>query len=69
MVDNARVVQLLRSEIGTLPRRNELLVVHGDAEEERAGFWRRLDERIAARRPYLEDGGEILPTYLMRAHA
>ena len=49
--------KLLQAKIGSLERKNDLVIIHGDAAEEKNHFWRRLDERIAARNPYVEDGG------------
>lgn len=47
----------LQAEIGSLSTKQEMVIIHGDSPEEQKGFWRRLDERIAARNPYVSDGG------------
>lgn len=47
----------LLAEIGSLSTKHDMIIIHGDAPEEQNGFWRRLDERIAERNPYIADGG------------
>jgi hypothetical protein len=55
LVDDA--LKQLQAEIGSLDCNHDMVIIHGDAPEEKHSFWRRLDERIAARRPYITDGG------------